>query len=720
MHKILIIDDNPAIHEDVRKILCPAAASNNGDSKFLEMQAALFGAPSSSETAKSDFQIDSAFQGQEALGKVEQALSAGEPYALAFVDMRMPPGWDGIETIQHLWEKCPDLQVVICTAFSDHSWSDITRVLGNSDNLVILKKPYDNMELLQLAHALTKKWALNREVHEQMSHLDEMVRARTEQLSKANEQLQAEMRQRLEIEAALRASEERFQKAFQSATVPMAILRAQDQTCVEVNDSLIALAGRPREEMAKVANDFRQLIHPDDLSQLSQRLRVGQTFRDFYCRIRRNGEDVRDTLVSASQVTLGNEKCLLLALHDVTEQRQLESQLRQAQKMEAIGQLAAGVAHDFNNLLTVILGYTSIQLSRPGHDAKLTSALEQVRLAAERASSLTKHLLAFSRKQVIQRKTLQLNETVARIHPMLLRMLGETITLQYDCQPALPLTFAHENSIEQVIMNLVVNARDAMSDSGTIRIAVQHTVVDAAAAKRNQDARPGDFICLSVADNGCGMNGETLARVFEPFFTTKPKGKGTGLGLSTVYGIVKQHEGWVEVDSHPNVGSTFRVYLPVNQPLPELATVATKQDTQFIGKAQGTILVVEDEDPLREFMTLTLSERGYNVLEAGDGPTALQVWQKAPQPIDLLLTDMMMPNGISGAELARRLLGQSGQLRVLYTSGYSTELIENGDQLVEGTNFLPKPFDNKHLLTAVRRCFDGKMQGPLNRIAATA
>ena len=717
MHKILIIDDTPTIHEDIRKILCPA----KGNDQFLDLQASLFGAPSSQQE-QSQFQIDSAFQGQEGLEKVERSLADGAGYALAFVDMRMPPGWDGLETIRHLWEKCPELQVVICTAFSDHSWADITKILGHSDNLVILKKPFDNMELLQLAHALTKKWALNREVQERVVNLDEMVRARTEQLSKANDQLQAEMRQRLDIETALRASEERFQKAFQSASVPMAILRAQNQTCVEVNDSFAALAGRSREEiLTRTADGFGQLVHPDDHPLLLLQLRENKPVRDFSCRIRRTGDEVRDTLISAGPVTMGNEKCWLLALHDITEQRQLESQLRQAQKMEAIGQLAAGVAHDFNNLLTVILGYTSIQLCRPNLDGKLTHALEQVQLAAERASALTKHLLAFSRKQVIQRRIMGLNETVKHVHPMLLRMLGETIKLECDCQADLPPTFAHENSIEQIIMNLLVNARDAMPEGGKIRIATQLVNVDAAAAKQNPDARAGQFICLSVADTGCGMDSSTLTHVFEPFFTTKPKGKGTGLGLSTVYGIAKQHEGWVEVESERGVGSTFRVFLPLSCEKPATTADAAKPaEPPTAEKAAGTILLVEDEDPLREFMTLTLTARGYNVLQAGDGPSALQVWQQARQPIDLLLTDMMMPNGISGAELARRLLGQSDQLRVLYTSGYSTELIGNADQLQEGTNFLPKPFDNTRLLKAVRRCFDGEVKAPLNRVCVTA
>ncbi|MDE3068777.1 MAG: response regulator [Verrucomicrobiota bacterium] len=697
MNKILIIDDNPTIHQDIRKILCPPES----DPQFSELEAELFDAPPETKT-KAEFQVDSAFQGQEGFAKVRQALAEGAPYALAFVDVRMPPGWDGIETIRHIWDQYPELQVVICTAYSDRSWTDITRVLGCSDNLAILKKPFDNIELLQLAHALTRKWELNRQVQERLAGLDEMVRART---------------------AELRASEERFQKAFQAASVPMAILQSRTQTCVEVNDSFLALTARQRHEIVGPAPArLEQLIPPGDYERLHERLRSGGPIRDYSCQVRRNCKEVRDTLISMESVTMGTEECLLLAVHDVTEQHQIEFQFRQAQKMEAVGQLAAGVAHDFNNLLTVIQGHASMQLSRHGLEPQTVKAFQQVQLAAERAAALTRHLLAFSRKQVMQRRPLRLNEILTRIQPMFVRMLGETISLDCQCLENLPQVLADENSIEQVLMNLVVNARDAMGDDGKLRIAAETVKVSAAAARKNPEARPGEFVRLIVADNGSGMDAATLARIFEPFFTTKPKNKGTGLGLSTVYGIVKQHEGWVEVDSTPRVGTVFRVFLPLSARPAEAAAEEPKASVEMAAAEtpRETILLVEDEAPVRELMATTLTRHGYQVIQAENGPAALNLWQQATRPIDLLLTDMVMPNGLSGAALARRLLEKCATLRVLYTSGYSPELIENPDQLLEGVNFLPKPFDISKLIRTVRCCLTGTAEASLKPARAAA
>jgi nitrogen-specific signal transduction histidine kinase/FixJ family two-component response regulator len=689
MNKILIIDDNPTIHEDIRKILCPA----KNDPAFSELASAFFDAPTESK-AKAQFEIDSALQGQEGFAKVEKALAEGVPYSLAFVDMRMPPGWDGIETIRQIWNKYPELQVVICTAYSDHSWTDITQVLGHSDNLVILKKPFDIMELQQLAHALTKKWELNRQVQDRMANLDGMVRARTDEL---------------------RASEERFQKAFQAASVPMAILRSQTQTCVEVNDSFLTLTARQRQEIIGPSPaNLEQLIYPADYERLCQQLQRGGPVRDYDCRVRRNCKETRDALISAEPIKLGADECLLLALHDMTEQRQLESQLRQSQKMEAVGQLAAGIAHDFNNLLTIIQGYASIGLMRKGLEPKVADAFEQVQSATRRAAGLTRHLLAFSRKQVMQRKPLQLNETLTRMHPMLLRMIGEHVALECKCQPELPSVLGDENTIEQVLMNLVVNARDAMLNGGKLRIATESVELDCETAKRSPDARAGKFICLSVADNGEGMDASTLARVFEPFFTTKPQGKGTGLGLSTVYGIVKQHEGWLEVESTPQAGSTFRVFFPLSEQPAATPLLTPPLPEPREGKKPGeTILVVEDEEPVRHLVATTLAQHGFEVLQAEDGLSALKIWQQAARPIDLLLTDMLMPNGLSGAALARQLVEKSSQLRVLYTSGYSPELIDNADGLIEGVNFLPKPFEVSKLIKAVQSCLASEAKAPL-------
>ena len=328
-----------------------------------------------------------------------------------------------------------------------------------------------------------------------------------------------------------------------------------------------------------------------------------------------------------------------------------------------------------------------------------------MKLASERAAALTRQLLTFSRKQIVQRKPLNLNTTISRMQSMLSRLLGETIRLDWQPAPALPAVNADDPSLNQIVMNLIVNARDAMVQGGTVKVSTRQTEVTAAQTWHRPDMRPGHFIVLTVTDTGCGMDTQTLSRLFEPFFTTKPIGKGTGLGLSTVYGIVKQHEGWIDVESRPGAGATFNVFLPVHDG-PCEAELAPPDDAAPAAPArsdQETILVVEDEPAVREYVSAVLSQYGYQVLVAECGRSALAVWDTAPQPVDLLLTDMVMPDGMSGSMLASRLLERDPTLKVLYASGHSPDIIANGAALSEGLNFLSKPFNLERLLSSVRR-----------------
>lgn len=703
-HRLLIIDDNPTIHEDIKKILCPAAE----DHSLNLLADELFGSKTKRSVHK-EFQIDSAFQGQEGLAKVQAASAEGRPYTLAFVDVRMPPGWDGIETIRRIWDTYPDLQVVICTAYSDHSWEDIITQLGQSDSLVILKKPFDNIEVLQLAHALTKKWSLTREARFRMDDLDELVQRRTEALSLANQKLQGEIRQRVEVEGALRASEELFQKAFTAASVPMVVLKIDTHTCLEVNSSFLKLVNLTRFQLiGKVLDSLKIFTNPDEGASAFAELSARGSVRNHKCRIRDTSETVHDTLLALQPVSLAGKDCVLVAIQDVTEQLHLEARLRQSQKLEAIGQLAAGVAHDFNNLLTIIHGHTSLQMCREDLDKEVTYSLNQVKMAADRAAALTKQLLAFSRKQLVKLAPMDLSDIVNRIHPMLVRMVGEAIELKTECPAGLPAVLADEHCVEQIVMNLVVNARDATPTGGKIFITVE-TVEITTENRTTTEAREGRFLKLSVADNGTGIDTMHLNHLFEPFFTTKDKGKGTGLGLSTVYGIAQQHDGWVEVRSKKGKGSVFQVFLPVSDKV-----VAPRHETEFSTKIfvrqkrACNVLVVEDEEALRGFITDALRQCGYDVIQASDGVEAQIVFKTSLHPVDILITDMVMPNGISGRELACQLMDCQPNLKVLYMSGYSTDLMENADRLTEGENFLPKPFNIPKLISTVERCLQSK------------
>jgi signal transduction histidine kinase len=402
--------------------------------------------------------------------------------------------------------------------------------------------------------------------------------------------------------------------------------------------------------------------------------------------------------VSASQVV----HCYV---QDITDQLSLEAQLRQSQKMESIGQLAAGVAHDFNNMLTVIQGHSGIMLSKPSLPPDLLDCAQAIYFASERAAGLTRQLLMFSRKNVMQPKRLDLRSVVSDLSKMLKRVLGETITLEFHPPAELPLVQADTGMIEQVILNLVVNARDAMPTGGTLTISTNPVEINNAYVQTHPEARLGTFVCLRVSDTGSGMDATTITRIFEPFFTTKEVGKGTGLGLATVYGIVKQHEGWIEVSSEVAKGTAFNVFFPasstpVKSPLRESPVTAPVQG------GQETILVVEDEMVLREMARLILQDCGYHVLEAGSGTEALQVWNTHSNSIALMVTDVVMPGGMSGRELAARLLGIQPRLKVIFTSGYNVDESNTDYFRRDGVVFLQKPYTRVDLARAVRECLD--------------
>jgi two-component system cell cycle sensor histidine kinase/response regulator CckA len=389
---------------------------------------------------------------------------------------------------------------------------------------------------------------------------------------------------------------------------------------------------------------------------------------------------------------------------DITERKNLEAQLLQSQKMESIGQLAAGVAHDFNNILTIIQGRTDRVIAQMDGDDNVTGQLREVSTAATRAAGLTQQLLMFSRKKVMQPRVLDPSGVLDGMTKMLQRLLGEQVVLESRCEAKLPAIEADAGMIEQVIMNLAVNARDAMPRGGRLNISLVAREVDAAYTQQNSAARVGRFLCLSVSDSGCGMSKETMARIFEPFFTTKEVGKGTGLGLATVYGIVHQHQGWVEVESELKVGTTFRVFLPAtNKTLEAIAEKPAPKPA--VRGGSETILLVEDEPMLRELARTILSDYQYEVLEAASGVEALQVYSQHAGRIDLLLTDMMMPEGMNGRELADNLKARQPGLKVIYTTGYSADVM--GGEITEADgHFLQKPYPPPKLAQTVRECLD--------------
>jgi len=382
-----------------------------------------------------------------------------------------------------------------------------------------------------------------------------------------------------------------------------------------------------------------------------------------------------------------------------------QSQVQHLQRLESVGQLAAGLAHDYNNILTVIHGHVTLALGDPKLQPKVASSLKVVLEAVERAANLTRQMLSFSRKQALQPQTVDLNAATASIGRLLERVLARKVVLKIEPSPDTPLVHADPGMLDQVLMNLAVNARDAMPNGGTLLISTGLVQIDGPDARRHPEVRPGKFACLKVTDTGCGMDEATLRHIFDPFFTTKEPGKGTGLGLSTVFGIVKQHQGWIEVESEPGRGTTFRIFLPS---LPEPPPAPAPAPPPVHAKTPPeTILLVEDEPTLRQLARLLLEDLGYGVMDAASGQQALDVWKEHKAQIDAILTDLVLPDGVTGFELADRLQHERPNLKIIFTSGYSADEVKRNLPPRRSFQFVQKPYQSESLGRAIRACLDG-------------
>ena len=469
-----------------------------------------------------------------------------------------------------------------------------------------------------------------------------------------------------------------------------------------VSPQVEQILGYTQDEWLSISRNWAQLIHPDDLPTLVAAEEASAKGEPFQAEFRIRRKDGREVWLSDTGVVVqGSEQHPVMEgiMVDITERKLLETQLQQSRKMEAVGRLAGGIAHDFNNLLTIITGYTDLALSRPGVPLELRIDIERVESAAGRAAALVRQLLAFSRKQVLQPKTLDLNAIVVNMDSLLRRLIDDNIEMVTRVQHDLGKVKADPAQIEQVIMNLVVNARDAMPDGGRLVLETTNLDLDAAYASEHVSVKPGHYVMLAVSDTGIGMDEQTLAHIFEPFYTTKEGGRGTGLGLSTVYGIVKQSGGYIWVYSEPGKGSTFKLYLPrvaegLEESAPQPAQLEDKRGTE-------TILLVEDEEAVRDLIVTILSHRGYAVVVARHPEHAEEIATKFPREIHLLLTDVVMP-GTSGRELAARIGARRPGIRVLYMSGYTENVITSGGMLEKGLAFLQKPFSPAVLSQKVR------------------
>ncbi len=501
-------------------------------------------------------------------------------------------------------------------------------------------------------------------------------------------------------EQALRRSEARYRSLVQSSVY--GIYRSSlEGRFLDVNPALITILGYESAEEVLLLDPERDVFaHPGEHERLVAEFRRSGRLDGVEVKWKRRDGGTITVRISGRAVSSADEPADVLEAiaEDVTDRRALEDQFRQAQKMEAVGRLAGGVAHDFNNLLMVIGGYAEVILNELDPSDPLHEKGRAIQLAADRATTLTRQLLAFSRKQLLELKVVDVNSIVQDMERLLRPLIGENVELLTILAHQSAHTRADAGQLEQVLMNLVVNAKDAMPAGGTLTIQTQTTVIDENHRRGQQFIRPGNYVMLSVSDTGMGMDRETQSRIFEPFFTTKEKGKGTGLGLSTVYGIVKQTGGYVMVQSEVGRGTTFQIYLPLVEEAAEKHTVSAPDIT--LGGTE-TILLVEDEESVRQLVRDTLAAKGYQLIDADNGEAGLAAAAAHSGKIDLVITDVIMP-GIGGRELVKQLTASRPETKVLYLSGYTEDAIVSDGSIEKGTAFLQKPFTLQNLSRKVR------------------
>jgi hypothetical protein len=494
----------------------------------------------------------------------------------------------------------------------------------------------------------------------------------------------------------LKDQDRKFRLLFEEHPQPMWVFNAEARRFLDANQAAADLYGYSVEDFRSMT--LSDLQPEDDVRRFLDQLQTSSKTVPTTWRHRTKSGRAADVELAVHDIQYAGKNVQLAVLMDVTGRRELEEQLRQAQKMEAVGMLAGGVAHDFNNLLTIINGYTQLILNTLRPDDPNRHSAEQVMKAGERAAALTNQLLAFSRRQVLQLKVLDLNRAVSSLSMMLQRLIGEDIDLRLELRPETGRVNADAGQLEQVLMNLAVNARDAMPTGGTLTIETANVDLDETYAGRHIAVKPGPYVLLAVSDTGSGMDEATKQRLFEPFFTTKPPGKGTGLGLSTVFGIVKQSGGSLEVYSEPGRGSSVKIYFPrVDQPISVEAAGRKRPSI----RGTETILLVEDDEMVRNLVNETLEREGYKVIGAADPLEAQRIAEAHRGKIQLLITDVVMPR-LSGKELAKALVERRPDMKVLYMSGYTDSAIVNSGILQKEVAFLQKPFTPAALAAKVR------------------
>ena len=611
------------------------------------------------------------------------------------------PNMDGFEVCTRLKadRRMKDIPVIFLTALGTDRESRVRALEVGAE--AFLSKPWNDQELVAQIRAMIKLKAANRMRRLVQEQLEDMVADRTRELEK-------ELAERRRVEAALRRSNENWGNTFNAITDIVFVI-SNKHDILEVNHAGCLALGRGKDQI--LGRKCYELMHGrtspipgcpclQAIAECKPCLGEYEQHGKHYSLVAWPTLDEHGRVISLAHVI----KDITQDKKAEAERLRLEEQLRAAQKMEAIGSLAGGIAHDFNNMLYVIMSFTDLVLDATDDGDVRRSQLIEVKKASERAAALIRQLLAFSRKQILKPVALDLNRVTTELQKMLHRIVGEDIALVPVLAPDLGSIMVDPSQIEQVLMNLVVNARDAMSTGGKLTIETANVELDAAFMLSGSTVKPGPYVMLAVTDTGCGMDKETADRIFEPFFTTKERGKGTGLGLSTVYGIVRQSGGEIIVQSQHGQGTTFRIYLPRSEASAEEAPAIVPVAARLTG--DETILVVEDEPAVRDLAKQVLAKAGYTVMTAANGDEALQLCERQAGKIHLALTDVVMP-GMGGRVFAEQLARLRPDIKILYMSGYTDDAIDHHGTLEPGTHLITKPFSLTDLRRKVRELLDG-------------
>lgn len=538
--------------------------------------------------------------------------------------------------------------------------------------------------------------------------LEKRVEERTINLVRTTEKLKQQIEERIKAEKALRESEERFSKAFDLNPIASIIGALDTETILAVNDAFCALTGYKKEDLiGKTTNHFKDTITLENKEAILKELQEKGVVINRKTKIKTKDGKHLDTLISGGLLTIGNKPCALITINDITKLTEMEARLHQTSKLQAVGMLAAGIAHDFNNQLVVIQCNAELIKADPEISDETRAYADLILSTSVKASNLVKKLLTFSRQTRPDFKPLNLNSAIDETtRSMLSHLASDNIKFVYNFYKDLPYVYADRTMIDEIIVNLSLNARDAMPSGGTITYSTNVVEIKSDETSFNPKAKPGRYVCFSVSDTGHGMDETVKSRIFEPFFTTKEFGKGFGLGMAMVYGIVEQHNGWIEVDSAVNVGTTFKIYLPVAEVAPVEEITVTKPIKQIEIKPvkKYTILLVEDDTSLRFLLRHLLEQHGFKVIESASGEDALKLWNIYKDEIDLLFTDIIMPDGMNGHTLSMELKKMKPNLKVLFTSGYSPTILDPQYNLIEGVNFIHKPYNSEIIINTIHNC----------------